>query len=351
MALMRSRAVTGLTLLLLSPLLAACGDDEGETTKPGDVVRARTDDQFKEGNEEITVVLPTGRLLVSAGEPIDKAGSDDTRSRESVSAPSGAVLVPITWQYDPWSSGRLDSIFDTDDTPIVDLVSDGQDYRLPPPDSDSDAGESFYVVVDGDGEDRTLELGFDGVVQSVDLKSGDVEQGGAAGLYDVEDKKLKPKSCDEAGKWFDTKLATVEFGCDIVGPVLTPYAGGEWAPDGKLFMVMTLSTELRSYTLTNGIGGAARYAAGTVKVKATIDGQAPTSSVSNEDGTDACPIPASAICGWSHHLIFEVPADDGEQGPLTTEVTYGLVLGSAFGDFDPPNRDKVEAEEDIKIWD
>lgn len=337
-----------MTLLLLSPLLASCGDDE-DTTKPGDVIRAQVDNQFKKGTEA-TVVLPTGRLLITAAEPVDSAGSDETRARENVEAPSGAVLVPITWQYDPWASNRLDGVFDTDDTPIIDLVSEGEAYRLPPPDDGSEAGESFYVVVDGDGTDRTLELEFDGVVQSVDLKNGDVEAGGAQGLYDIADKRLKPEPCDDAGKWFDTKLATVEFGCDIVGPVLTPYAGGEWAPDGRLFMVLTLSTELRSYTLTNGLGGAARYAAGTVKVRATLDGSTPVSSVSNDDGTDACPIPASAVCGWSKHLIFEVPAKDSEQGPLTTEVSYGLVLGSAFGEFDPPNRQKVDAEEEIKLW-
>ena len=120
------------------------------------------DDQFNDG-KEVTVVLPTGRLLINAADPVDSAGADQTRERENVDAPAGAVLVPITWQYDTWASDRLDGIFDTDDTPIVNLVSDGQDYRLPPPDSDAVAGESFYVVVDGDGEDRELELEFDGV--------------------------------------------------------------------------------------------------------------------------------------------------------------------------------------------
>ena len=41
---------------------------------------------------------------------------------------------------------------------------------------------------------------------------------------------------------------TAEFGCEIVGPILTPYAADEWAPEGSLFLVLTLSTELRAFT-------------------------------------------------------------------------------------------------------
>ena len=67
---------------------------------------------------------------------------------------------------------------------------------------------------------------------------------------------------------------SAEFTCDVVGPILTPYAAGEWAPEGSLYLVLTLSTELRAYTETNGLGGGARYAAGSVKVKTSIDGAA-----------------------------------------------------------------------------
>ena len=346
---MRVRAVSGLTLLLLSPLLVACSEDK-DSTEPGDVIRAREDDQFKDG-KEVTVVLPTGRLLINSGAPVDSADSEETRAREDVDAPSGAVLVPITWQYDTWASDRLDGIFDTDVTPIVDLVSEGQDYRLPPPDTDAEAGESFYVVVDGDGEDRSLELDFEGVLQTVDLKTGALDKGDAQGLYDIEDTRLKTTSCDEAGKWFEKDTVSAEFSCDVIGPVLTPYADGKWAPAGDLYLVLTLSTELRVLTEIEDLTKAARYAATSVKVTTSIDGEKPTSSLPNEDGTNACPIPGAGVCGWSRHLIFAVPADDGEQGPLTAEVVYRLLLATSFGDWDPPTRQEVDAEEDIKLWD
>ena len=45
----RARAVIGTTpLLLLSPLLASCGDDESSASA-GDIIKARVDNQFKNG--------------------------------------------------------------------------------------------------------------------------------------------------------------------------------------------------------------------------------------------------------------------------------------------------------------
>lgn len=346
---MRARTALGSVLLVLCALLAGCGEEK-DSTKPGDIVRAAAEDQFKSG-KQATVILPTGRLLITSPGPVDSAAAEETRAREEVEAPSGAVLVPITWQYDTWASNRLDGIFEADDTPIVDLVSGDDKYRLPPPNTDSVAGDSFYVVVDGDGKDRSLELSFDGVVQTVNLRTGKVDEGDAAGLYDIDESRLKERSCTKAGTWFDKKYETAEFQCDIIGPVATPYAAGEWAPEGRMWLAVTLTTELRFLTQANGTaGGAARYGAGGVRVRATIDGAPPVSSVSSAGGRDACPIVGSLACGWSKHLIFDVPADDPEQGPLKADVSYRLVLAGALGDWDPPARRTVTASEDIKLW-
>ncbi len=141
-----------------------------------------------------------------------------------------------------------------------------------------------------------------------------------------------------------------EFGCDLIGPVLTPYAAGEWAPAGSLWLAVTVETELRSYGETNLVGGGARYIGTSVKVKPRIDGKKPKFELSTNSAADLCPVPVTFACGWSRTAIFEVPADDGEQGPLDLEVNYHLVRSVAFGNFDPPSRLKVEAEETFKIW-
>lgn len=350
---MRARAVIGSIVLVsivlvLSTLLAACGKEEDSSTA-GDIIKARVDDQFEDG-KEATVRIPTGRLLIHADKPVDSASGDDTRTRETVDAPAGAVLVPISWQYDPWDKGRLRGIVATTDNPIIDLVSDGEHYRLPPPELDDEGGESFYVVVDGDAEARSLEIAFDGVTQTVNLATGKTDEGEAAGLYDIEDDALAKKPCDDE-KWFDSDLVVAEFSCDLFGAVLTPYAAGEWAPEGSLWLALTVQTDLRVYGETDGHGGGARYTATRVKVKPEIDGAAPTFASSTGDEFDTCPVPATANCGWSRNLVFEVPADDPEQGPLDLAVAYRLNLASTFGDFDPPNRIEIDAEEEVKLWD
>lgn len=342
------RAVIGSIIVVLSTLLAAC-DDEAEATDPGDVVQARLDDQFRKG-EKATVFLPTGRLLITSTDPVGSAGDDETRSRVKIDAPAGTVLVPITWQYDPWTSDRLEGFFAATDNPVIDLASDGESYRLPPPDRETNAAESFYVVVDGDGEDRSLEIAFDGVSQSVDLTTGAVDQGDAEDLYDIEDTRFRSRSCDNE-KWFDSGKTADEFTCDLVGPVLTPYAGGEWAPPGSLWMAMTVTTNFSAYGETDLLGGGARYTANRVKVKAEIDGDNPVALLSAGVDANECPVPATAACGWSKHLIFKVPADDGEQGPLDLELEYRLVLASTFGTYDAPQRQTIDATETFKLWD
>lgn len=344
---MRARAVTGSILLLLCALLVACGEEK-DTTKTGDIIKARLDDQFKDG-EEATVTIPTGRLLIHAAEPVDRASTEETRTRQAVAAPAGAVLVPISWQYDPWDKRRLDGIIDSASTPIVALVIDSRSYRLPPPQVDDEGGESFYVVVDGDAEDRSLEIDFDGVTQSVDLVTGRVDKGDAAALYDIEAGALKKESCDDE-PWFNSPIVVAEFTCDLSGPVLTPYAAGAWAPEGSLWLALAVRTGMRVYGETNGFGGGARYGATRVKVTPEIDGVAPAFEMTTDDVADACPAPVTRVCGWSKYLVFEVPADDPEQGPLDLEVSYRMRLAVAWGGLDAPKRIQVKASEALKLW-
>lgn len=344
---MRARAVFGLILLLLSALLAACGEEQ-ESTKAGDIIKARADDQFNDGQESM-VTIPTGRLLIHAGEPVDSATDEETRTRQTVDAPAGSVLVPIGWQYDPWDKSRLDGFVASTGTPIVDLVSDGEHYRLAPPELDDEGGESFYVVVEGDAEDRSLEIEFDGVMQTVNLATGNTDAGEAAALYDVGKYDLKKQPCDEA-KWFDSDTVVAEFSCDRFGPVVTPYAAGEWAPEGSLWLAMTVHADMRVYGETDGLGGGARYTARDIKVEPAIDGVAPEFVISTDDADDVCPVGATSRCGWSKHLIFEVPADDPEQGPLDLEVAYRMRVAVTWGGYDPPQKLKVEAAEQFKLW-
>lgn len=344
---MYSRLALGSILVALAPALVAC-DDEATTIGAGDVVQARLDDQFERGRRT-SVILPVGRLLLRTEEPVDAAAADETRRREAVDAPAGTVLLPIMWQWDTWGSDRLDGIVASHDTPRVDLVSGGEHYRLPPPDIDAEGGESFYVVVAGDGEDRSLEIEFDGVTQTLDLETGDRDEGRAAALYDIDDERLRKSPCENE-RWFRTPGVAVDFDCSLIGPVLTPYAGGEWAPEGSLWMAMTLAPEMRTYGRASLLSAGARYTPVRVKVRTEVDGARPVMILSTDDAADVCPAPDTRACGWSKHLIFKVPEDDPEQGPLDVKLTYRMRLIAQWGDGNPPKRTKIKDDESLRLW-
>ena len=65
-------------------------------------------------------------------------------------------------------------------------------------------------------------------------------------------------------------------------------------------------------------------------MKPTIEGEEPVKTLSTEDDADVCPVLAQSNCGWSKHLVFKVPEDDAEQGPLDLAVTYKLTLATAW---------------------
>ena len=247
------------------------------------------------------------------------------------------MLVPISWQYDPWDKGRLDGIVATTDTPIIDLVSNGEHYRLPPPQLEDEGGESFYVVVDGDAKARSLEIAFDGVTQTVNLATGKTDEGEAAALYDIGDDALAKKPCDDA-QWFDSDTVVAEFSCDLFGPVLTPYAAGEWAPEGSLWLALTVQTDMRVYGETDGLGGGARYTATRVKVKPEIDGEAPAEVLSTED-IGRC-LPGRRARSLRVEQAPDLRGAGRRRRAGTARPGSGLRLARpiTWGDYDPPRK-------------
>lgn len=217
-------------LLGLVPLTAACGGEEAPEVRVSDVIPAKDDDQFEKARAAV-LLLPTGKLKVWSGEPVDAVDRADTRQLEDLAAPAGAVLVPLTWRLEQDFSDARGFLGKTP-APSVDLLTEGESYRLPSPDADAEDGESFYVVVDGDGEDLHLEVEFDGVKQALDLGTRERRTGRARALYDLDRDRRKPKDCG-TDDWVDDDLVAVTYGCELTGPLLLPYANGEWAEPSR----------------------------------------------------------------------------------------------------------------------
>ncbi len=185
-----SRLVT----LLVSGLLAvagltACGD-QGAGAAGGDVVEGHLSDKVT--GDSSYVLLPTGRIDLTVGKPVDEVTADQAGDGEKHTAPDGGAFVPVTWEHDPFGEGAVpvnvmgadpqeaDVVLRSGDT-TADL---GSPYQLAGDQGTTDTGVgTMYVAVDGDGKSPTFEVTYDGLTQTVDPATGDRDAGAAEPLY------------------------------------------------------------------------------------------------------------------------------------------------------------------------
>lgn len=331
---LRRPAAAVLGLLALLPTLAACGD--GSTVEVGDIVDARADDQFVGGGQASSITLPIGRLEISAGKPTTSLSADDTAQLEPVEAPEGSAFVPITWQYDAGTFGDYAEYMQTDGTPVIDLVADRASYRIPSPETSGEGAESFYVLVSGSGEDASLAVEYDGVSQSVDLATGERDEGDAAALYDLKRTKVRTRSCTNRGEFALTSLERMrDFSCSVTTPIRLPYAGGEWAAPGQSWTAVTVSTTVRRYDRTaEDFKSGALYVATSVTSTFKLGALKPA-KVIKDRGLTLCPDETQGGCSTVYHLVFAV-GDGDKLGRLRVNQTYGLDRVTVWGGGDGP---------------
>jgi hypothetical protein len=337
----RARTAVACLAVALAPALAACGGGDGASElNVGDVVPARLADQFEGGNHAM-VAVPTGTLRIWADQATDTVKRTDTRQLEALEAPDGATLVPITWKFlDDFAAAR--PFLKSDEAPEIDLVTDGDSYRLPSPDEDQHEGESFYVAVDGDAKQVTLKVTFDGVSQTVDLRTGRRVEGRAAGLYDLDADKQRPQDCGTED-WSHPATALPDYTCDLTTRLLLPYAAGRWAPEGRQYLAVEVRTSLASWAVAT-TGGGAFYVGSGSRLDARLDGEKPVRAL---DAVNVkCPAPPALTCDTDRLFVFEV---HGTPGPLEVEQSYRLALSRKFGDTRPAQHITGSIEGTVRI--
>lgn len=322
---LRRCAAAAVGLASLLPLLAGCGDD-ASALEVGDVVPARDDDQFAQGAASF-VQIPLGRLEVILGEPATSLRSRDTSDSAALEAPGGSTFVPITWQYDAGTFGEYADYLGDAGSPVIDLVSDGASYRLPPPAEAGEGSESFYVLVSGAADEVVLSVEYDGVVQRLDLVTGERDAGRAAGLYRVKATRARTRSCKEAAR-FDATRGFPAYRCEISRPMRLPYADGAWAKPGRAWLVLSLTTALRRFDVYGPVpGSGALYGSKSVKSTFRIGGKKPVAVLRDADAL--CPDISRGSCTATYHLVFAATTDAG--APLVIGQTFALVLGTQWG--------------------
>lgn len=326
----RSRTAAALVLLLSLGSLAACGDDaEAPGQELGELIQARTTVDVK-GKPRADVVLPTGVLQVRAGDPVRSVDAGDTRDLEAVTAPAGSVLVPLSWSYRSKPLSDLAVLFGEDQSVSVEIVSGGSRYTIAPPAADAGGrnNDAFYVTVEGDAKKLSLAVDYAGVSQTVDLTTGKVKPGRARGLYALRDYRTKESTCPST-KWIDLgEQWTQTFGCVTNRPLISPFVDGRWAPPGRTFLVIGLTSNLTAIAkYGKTIDDIATYAVRSSVDRVELEGQRPLKVlIEGEDGGVR-----------SGFYVFEI--DDPEAGgkgsalprSLTFDRTYRLTLANVRG--------------------
>jgi hypothetical protein len=242
-----------------------------------------------ESPRQSEVKLPTGTLKLQVGDPSQEY---DTDHSETTRAADGAVFVPVAWDIPglPVLSHSL-PVYQFELT----LVADGQRYDLQAAHEDEPPTQytppvittgSVAVVVEGDGTDLRVEVGYDGLTQVLDVDSGKVDPGLAAPYYAKGGlPSLTTSTRCTALSPVDQKTYSAALDSCSLGPVqLSPYVGGFGWVARKDEMWATVPYSLHLLSITTRARDT-EYSTRLRTLVVTLDGKAPTREIlRHEDG-------------------------------------------------------------------
>lgn len=234
---MRSRrtvsVLAGLTILSCS--VVACGS--GKEATVGDFVTASTTADIEDVTVDIRVPWTAFSLGISS--PVGELRSTQTSSTEAIQAPDGLKFVGISWSEDLSVSQEMTqsmgNLICCATQPVsANLLVNGKSYDLPRPKD----GSAYFVAVPS--ESSTMELAFDGVVQTVELSSGEVDSGDAAPLYDAHNSS-SATVCKGSGS---NNVAEMACRAQVAYPAWIPDLG--WADNGETWTAIRVSGSIES---------------------------------------------------------------------------------------------------------
>jgi hypothetical protein len=319
------RRLTALALGLLLLPLVSCSEDDPESPDiaAGDTVAGSFGEI--EADKPVDVVTPAGRLSVAFGEPVQALSEEQTTDRTEKKPPEGGAFVPIVWSLDDKVWGDIARVFGDREPLKVEVTVDGETYAVPPP---SPGGEKTteYLAVDSAGKDIRLDVGYGDLTQTLDVESGELEKGVAAGLYDLAGTKVRIKNCPIA-KWLKDPTDFVQYKCQYTTAIPTPYIANTWAKPGHTWLAVNIATSLVLFATGSLLEESiANYDAIGVTDRSTIDGKKPLGILDERavDGTS------------SGVLVFDIKG----RLPKTMDVLreYKLTLSGAAGKVDAPQR-------------
>ncbi len=328
--------LTALVLGLLLPLTACSEDAEpSPDTKPGDTVAGRV--AGLNVGKPVSVVTPAGRLKVAFMEPVDHLDADRTTDLRERNAPEGGAFVPIVWSFeDDEIFGVITRVFGERKALELEMTVDGEKYSLTPP-SPGSGKTAEYLAVDSNGDDVRLDVTYNGLTQTLDGQTGEVDMGVAAGLYDLPDVKIRSQKCP-IKKWLTSPQFFINYQCTALTAVPTPYVADTWAKEGHTWLAVRLQTTLSLFATGSLVDeSVASYDAVDTTDLTTIDGKKPLGAleINETDGT---------LAGI---LVFDI---EGKL-PTTMDVLrkYKLVLSGGAGESNAPEKRTVKIGGELEL--
>lgn len=239
----RARGVAAMaTVLGLAVALGGCGSDGGHrrtlaagrsTQVAGDAARLGG---LLQVSRHVDVPLPSGTLRLGVASHVERL----TTQGDTYEPAAGASLVGVSWSFTP-SPGS--DAYDV-------LLNGERDTSLPQPrlavvGNGSPAPVTLEIaqahrsggVLFGTTSPNAITVEYDGLTQTLDLRTGVLDSGPAAALVDLADATMPlGRACDQRD--FPT-AAVLDHGCAVRAVYRVPYlAGLGWAPRSQTWWVV-----------------------------------------------------------------------------------------------------------------
>ena len=229
-----------LAVLVVGGILLSRQQQDG--LKAGTLISETASEALVGRSTEVRV--PWGSLQVTVSEPIEETSDGKQAGR---GASLVGVQVSLGGVEDLLVADRLPDAAFTD--PTFTLVADEEEYVLEgltgwiTEDEIAQVARRQYVALKGVPQTIRLRVGYDGVDQVVDGRTGDLDRDAAASLYAL-DFAGGPQPCGDP--LWSTGAGDVGENvttCAVTSSAQRPYVAGlGWAPEGKRWMLVTVLT-------------------------------------------------------------------------------------------------------------
>ncbi|MDT9594030.1 hypothetical protein RDV89_13185 [Nocardioides zeae] len=292
------------------------------------------------------------RVVATPGADVTVAATRPAASTREHRAAEDGQVVAVRWSIEhryalPPAGAEVDAAppAGTPDVEIA-LTRDGDDVDLGDAGTTSVPGIAYGAtevtrggvvlgVAEGgaDDADLTLTVTFDGVDQTLDLLSGDLETGRAAGLYDAQPRRYTDGRCDLlAALPADVSLTSTCAVGAIELTAWTPRTGWVEAADDR-WAVLRVGMVVNSYA-TRGDDFWGRV---TADLAVTLDGEPPVAGSpgpipnSDDDAEPSVFLLAGGAEPGELRVTGEILAEDPDGGldPVTVTVNHAAEVRGA----------------------